>query len=168
MKLTRLNSFPAVTFTMVLLIFMCVSCQHEGIPADQMEQICFNQQVLPIFQNSCAISGCHNAQTAEGGYVFTDYSNIMKSITPGNASKSKAYKAITSQIQLMPPHNPLPMDKRILIRVWIDQGAKETDCTPGAWILNKRTVSQWVFYTYNSKSTSNVNVEQKFSENGLR
>ncbi|MGE5449000.1 MAG: c-type cytochrome domain-containing protein, partial [Bacteroidales bacterium] len=108
------------------------SCQHEGIPADQLDPVCFNQQVLPIFQNSCAISGCHSAQDGESGYVFTDYSNIMRAVSPGNSSKSKAYKVLSSSLQLMPPHNPLPMDKRTLIRVWIDQGAKETDCTTQA------------------------------------
>lgn len=132
MKILRLRWILSVTVIIVSTLFIAISCQHEGIPADQMEPVCFKQQVLPIFQNSCAISGCHNAQGGESGYVFTDYSNIMKAISPGNASKSKAYKALSSSLQLMPPHNPLPMDKRILIRVWIDQGAKETDCTTQA------------------------------------
>lgn len=132
MRVVRLRWFLSFTVIIISSLFMAVSCQHEGIPADQLAPVCFNQQVLPIFQNSCAISGCHNAQSGEGGYVFTDYSNVMKAISPGDASKSKAYKAITSSLQLMPPHNPLPSDKRILIRVWIDQGAAETDCAPQA------------------------------------
>lgn len=111
-----------------LMLSSANSCTHEGLPADQMEEICFTRQVLPIFQNSCATSGCHDATTAEEGYVFTDYANIMKSIEPGDASKSKAYKAITSHSETMPPDVPLPIDKRILIRLWIEQGAKETTC----------------------------------------
>ena len=113
------------------------SCKHDGPPADQLEEICFTGQVLPIFSTSCGIAGCHDAITAESGYVFTDYSSIMKSITPGNAEKSKAYSAITSTLGLMPPDNPLPINKRTLIRLWIEQGAKETTCvndttgTPG-------------------------------------
>lgn len=110
-------------------IFLINSCQHEGIPADQTEQICFTEQVLPIFQNSCGTSGCHDAQTGEGDYVFTDYASIMKSITPGNASKSKAYQAMISTSEIMPPDNPLPQDKRTIVRLWIEQGAKETVCT---------------------------------------
>lgn len=132
MRVFRLRWILSATVIIISSLFMAVSCKHEGIPADQLPPVCFNQQVLPIFQNSCAISGCHNAEGGESGYVFTDYSNIMKAISPGDASKSKAYKAITSSLQLMPPHNPLPSDKRILIRVWIDQGAKETDCTTQA------------------------------------
>lgn len=107
------------------------SCKHEGPAVDQMVEICFAEQVLPVFQNSCATAACHDATTAEKGYVFTDYANIMKAITPGNADKSKAYQAITSASELMPPDNPLPVDKRTLIRVWIEQGAKETTCATG-------------------------------------
>lgn len=136
MKIIRLRWVGL--FTLVFGLFMAISCQHEGIPADQLEQVCFNQQVLPIFQNSCATSGCHDTQTAESGYRFTDYSNIMKAITPGNASKSKAYKALTSSLELMPPHNPLPKDKRTLIRIWIEQGAKESDCDTQSNSLNQK------------------------------
>lgn len=112
-----------------LAIFLTNSCTHEGITADQTEPICFTEQVLPIFQNSCGTSGCHDAQTREGDYVFTDYASIMKSITPGNASKSKAYQAMISNVEIMPPNNPLPQDKRTIVRLWIEQGAKETVCT---------------------------------------
>ena len=107
---------------------MVNSCQNVGVPADQMTEICFTEQVLPIFQNSCATSGCHDSR-GEAGYVFTNYSDIMQAITPGNADKSKAYQAITSVFSLMPPSNPLSESKRTIIRLWIEQGAKETTCT---------------------------------------
>ncbi len=127
MKITRLGFYSAILLSgLGLILFLVNSCKHEGIPADQLESINFTEQVLPIFQNSCGTSGCHDGKRGESGYIFTDYSNIMKSITPGNADKSKAYQAITSTFQLMPPNNALPASKRTLIRLWIDQGAKET------------------------------------------
>lgn len=110
------------------LLLLVNSCQHEGIPADRMGTICFTEQVLPIFQNSCGTSGCHDSKTAEEGYVFTDYASIMKAITPGNADKSKAYQAMISTFEIMPTDNPLPATKRTIIRLWIEQGAKETEC----------------------------------------
>lgn len=122
----NLSAFALVG--MAILFLFNNSCKHDGIPADQMEQICFTDQVLPIFQNSCGTSGCHDAKSSESGYVFTDYASIMKSITPGNASKSKAYQAMTSTILLMPPDNALPESKRTIIRIWIEQGAKQTTC----------------------------------------
>jgi hypothetical protein len=126
-KQFRLRSAVAIA-GLTFLIFLNNSCKNEGIPADQFEPICFTEQVLPIFQNSCATSGCHDSR-GEGGYAFTSYSGIMQAIKPGNADKSKAYQAITSTFGLMPPANPLSTEKRTIIRLWIEQGALETTCT---------------------------------------
>lgn len=129
MKISK-SGFLSASLILLLgsVLFMANSCQHEGIPADQMPQVCFTEEVLPIFMNSCATSGCHDANSSEGDYNFSNYTSIMEAITPGNANKSKAYKAITSTTELMPPGNALPMNKRIIIRQWIEQGAKETTC----------------------------------------
>ena len=127
MNLKRLNFLSALVVLLLLpLFFLVSSCKHEGIPADQFPQVCFQEEILPIFQNSCAT--CHGGSRNEAGLDFSNYAGIMKAITPGNADKSKAYKAITSTFQLMPPDNALPADKRILIRLWIEQGAQETTC----------------------------------------
>lgn len=129
MKFKQLGYLLFLVALMLLpLSFLVNSCKHEGIPADQFPEVCFQKEILPIFQNSCGTTGCHGGTGGEGGYVFTDYASIMKAITPGNADKSKAYQAITSTFQLMPPDNALPADKRTLIRLWIEQGAKETTC----------------------------------------
>ncbi len=121
--------FSTVAFAslVIALLISFNSCKHEGIPADQFPEICFQDQILPIFQNSCA--SCHGGTHGDAGLDFSNYAGIMKAITPGDADKSKAYKAITSTFQIMPPNNALPEDKRILIRIWINQGAKETTCS---------------------------------------
>jgi uncharacterized membrane protein len=112
----------------ILMVFLGLnSCENTGVSADQMQEICFTEEVLPIFQNSCATSGCHDTN-GESGYSYTDYNSIMKSITPGDADNSKAYKAITSTYEIMPPGNPLSQNNRTIIRLWIEQGAKETTC----------------------------------------
>lgn len=123
MKFKRFGYFLATLFISLTSILLNSSCKHDGTPADQLPQINFTQQVLPIFQNSCATSGCHDSQTAENDYVFTDYASIMKAITPGNADKSKAYEAITSTTELMPPDNALSTGQRTTIWLWIEQGA---------------------------------------------
>ncbi|MDP2337680.1 MAG: c-type cytochrome domain-containing protein [Bacteroidota bacterium] len=131
MKIRRLGFLSAsMILGLVSVFFLVDSCSHSGVPADQMPQICFTDQVLPIFQNSCGTSGCHNGNGGESNYVFTNYASIMQAITPGNASKSKAYQAMISTFQLMPPNNALSTNKRTLIRLWIEQGAKETTCVP--------------------------------------
>ena len=113
----------------LLLPIALLSCTHNTPNAVDMPEICFESEVLPIFQTGCAISGCHDNITAEKGYIYSDYNSIMNTITAGDASKSKAFKAITSLSgESMPPDRPLSIDARILIRLWIEQGAKNTTC----------------------------------------
>src|SRR5690349_8075119 len=38
--------------------------------------LCFERDILPIFQSNCAKSGCHDAASAQDGYVFTSYQTI--------------------------------------------------------------------------------------------
>lgn len=124
----RFGNLTVLAIVSVAFVFLLNnSCKHEGIPADQMQPICFTEQVLPIFQNSCGTTGCHGGGTGHG-YNFTDYTGIMQAISAGDASKSKAYQAMTSTFQLMPPNNALPENKRTIIRLWIEQGAKQTTC----------------------------------------
>jgi uncharacterized membrane protein len=138
--------FSMLGLIILSLFFLFNSCTHEGIPADQFPEVCFQSEILPIFQNSCGTTGCHNDNRGEGGYVFTDYASIMKAITPGNADKSKAYQAITSTLQLMPPDNALPIDKRTLIRIWIEQGAKETTCNTSGNNGEVKSGTLWACY----------------------
>ena len=114
-----------------LMLFQ-TRCRHDDLNAALLDKVCFND-VAAIFSTCSATAGCHNAGGRENKYTFTDYASIMKSITPFNAQKSTAYKAITGKgfVQLMPPSGALQEKDRILIRVWIDQGASSdtTACT---------------------------------------
>jgi hypothetical protein len=69
------------------------------------------------------MNGCHS-----GGSEFslTSYDQIVRNVVPGNAMKSEIYKVISSSwgIQRMPPDQPLSIDNRSTIRLWIEQGAR--------------------------------------------
>jgi len=114
--------------SLIGLIIVFSSCTHETtLQPDLEEVVYFNTQVLPIFQNTCAVSGCHNSGTKEEGYDLSNYASIVsKGIIPGESSKSEIYKTITGKSELMPPNNPLSVEQRTLVRLWIDQGADET------------------------------------------
>ena len=113
----------------IFLYLILNSCEHDARIPENVPEICFEQEVLPIFQTGCGITGCHDAQTAEAGYIYTDYASIMKSITPYDPDKSKAYQAIVSiWDEAMPPERPLPLASRTIIRLWIEQGAQQTTC----------------------------------------
>lgn len=105
------------------------SCKHEARGLDQFEKVCFESQILPIFQTSCSLSGCHDAPGGESDYVFSTYEGIMEAISPGNPLQSEAYKSIISSGEnAMPPNQPLSRLNRTLIRIWIEQGALNESC----------------------------------------
>jgi hypothetical protein len=122
----------ALAFLIIITsISWITSCKHEA-DISNFPEMCFERDILPIFSNSCAITGCHDG-TGEG-VILTSYTNIMNTIIPYNPDKSQSYKAITSTWGegQMPPGLPISQEKRTIIRLWIEQGANETTCPPAA------------------------------------
>src|SRR5436309_2185452 len=65
--------------------------------------ICFEEEILPLFQANCAKSGCHDAASHQEGYVLDSYSHIVsKGIVPGNSKSSKLYQVLTGGEEKMP------------------------------------------------------------------
>ena len=95
-----------------------------------MDTVCFERDIFPIFRSNCGVMGCHDQESASGKYVCTDYNSIIKRVVPFNPDKSKVYNSIVGKsASLMPPGKALRENERILIRVWIGQGAENTTCT---------------------------------------
>ena len=144
MKENNLFRIPALLlFSSCAMLMVQTSCRHDGLDVTKLDKVCYDTDIARIF-SSCNATGCHSAASQKGGYSFTDYNSVMKAITPGNAQKSKAYQAITGKkfVQLMPPSGAIPEADRILLRVWIDQGADGTPCattipTTGGTAQNK-------------------------------
>lgn len=112
------------------IVVLLSSCRHEPMGVDSLETVCFETQVLPIFQTSCAISGCHGASNPEEGFDATNYNSIIRLVEPGKPLKSEVYRVITSHDkEMMPPDKPLTKEQRTLIEVWILQGAQNTNCS---------------------------------------
>jgi len=105
------------------------SCNNQPATIGDLDKVCFEAQVLPVFLNSCAIAGCHDG-TGENDYTFTSYEGILEGVKRGDASASKAYKVLTDiwSDEMMPPGQSLSLENRTIIRVWIDQGANYTVC----------------------------------------
>lgn len=108
------------------------SISAESVLDARAAPVCFEGDVLPIFQSSCAKSGCHDAASHQDGLVLDSYANIMRGegIVPGNARQSELYQAIING-SMPPKGNPkLTTDQITNIRRWINQGAKNTtNCT---------------------------------------
>lgn len=104
------------------------SCTHDAKIAD-FPEICFDRDVLPIFSINCAISGCHDGG-GESHMALDTFPDIRRTVVPFNPDASQSYKAITatSGENKMPPDQPLSLENRTIIRIWILQGAGPTVC----------------------------------------
>jgi hypothetical protein len=74
----------------------------------------FSANVMPIFQSSCAASGCHNSGSANGPGALTSYAEI-------NAAKVQIRAAVLSGA--MPKTGTLTSAQKNSIICWIDAGA---------------------------------------------
>ena len=107
------------------------SCTHVANIAT-LPEVCFEADVLPIYTNNCAMAGCHaSGGGRESRLILDNYVDISNSVTPGNPNASRSYQAIIGKggSNRMPPGQPLSLENRTLIRVWIEQGANLTTCS---------------------------------------
>jgi len=132
--------------TILTTISWITSCTHTANIAN-IPIVCFEGDVLPIYTNNCAVTGCHDG--ARGSrMVFKNYADIRASVTPGNPGNSQSYQAIISKWgNTMPPNRPISLENRTIIRLWIEQGAEQTTCpeattptgqTGGDTVITKR------------------------------
>lgn len=130
---------------------MIAACQHEkdlpqpagngngngnGNGTGTDTALCFERDILPIFISNCAKAGCHDAASAQEGFVFTSYQTITsKEFEPGDLDDTELYEKITEndpdKIMPPPPNAPLSSTQKALIRSWILRGAPNTTgCAP--------------------------------------
>lgn len=109
------------------------ACTYEEVaPTDysgDTSGICFESDILPIFQSNCTQSGCHNAVEKKHGFDLSDYEGIMEGIYPGSPDRSKAYQyMIKTGDNVMPPAPYSRLDQATLriIAQWIEEGARNT------------------------------------------
>ena len=78
--------------------------------------ISYAGQVKPIFENTCAVTGCHNATSTNKGGPFTTYALIKN-------------KALTIKQQvvngIMPKGSSLTAAQIKAIRCWVDSDAPD-------------------------------------------
>ncbi|GAB4318931.1 MAG: hypothetical protein Kow0074_08410 [Candidatus Zixiibacteriota bacterium] len=132
-------------FVVTVILSLTTGCSDDETPTGGdgngggNEDVSFATQVLPIFTATCAVSGCHNAATAQEGLVLdagNAYDNIVdiassqnpsiKRVNPGDPDNSYLVMKIegTAPGDRMPRGRPALSAAQIqLIRDWIEQGA---------------------------------------------
>ena len=142
-----------LSYTILLYIGLLLgtSCTHEPLnpidpnPIDTTgngSRVCdpdtvyFQQDVLPLIVSSCAMSGCHDAASAQDGVILTSYTSIMNTgdVKAGQPNNSKLYEVLvkTDPDKIMPPPPASLTAAQIqLIKTWIQQGAQNNSCESG-------------------------------------
>ena len=133
-----MHKFSIITTLFSGILLVIFSCKHQpedfttqaGSAGPNAAAVCFESDVLPLFQSYCAKSGCHDAISHQGDYVLDTYENIVRQgIIPGNATNSKMYQVLFENgSDKMPPtpNADLSTTQKSLIGRWINEGARKT------------------------------------------
>lgn len=149
-----LKHFVTSVLGITVLLLGLMSCQHDLIIIEQPptdgtdstdtsgntcdpDSIYFAKDVLPILATSCALSGCHDAQSHEHGVALIDYSRTISTgqVRAYNPSNSKLYRSLLENGEDKmppPPRTPLTSEQISIIKKWIEQGAQNLTCNPDA------------------------------------
>jgi mono/diheme cytochrome c family protein len=119
----------ALSATFLTIIAALTSCKKDYV--DTETAVCFQSDVLPIFQSNCAQSGCHNATDKKKGYDLTTFAGITaKGVKAGDYKNSNMYQVLVKPFgpEAMPqsPYPRLKTEQIATIALWIQQGAKNT------------------------------------------
>ncbi|MCC6723335.1 MAG: c-type cytochrome [Saprospiraceae bacterium] len=135
------------------VVLLATACTREYI--QDVNDVCFQQEVLPIFQSNCTQSGCHNSNSREAGYDLSTYEGILRGVEPGKFKQSELYSVITKTFgeSAMPPspYKRLSDEQITTIALWIDGGAKNNSCQAVVCDVTNVTLSGTVmpiFETY--------------------
>jgi hypothetical protein len=142
----------AVIFLVIAgVLSMPTSCTHQPYVLPESQRtgdptICFDRDILPIFQSNCAKGGCHDAGSGRAGYVLDSYDNIVKKgVVPGNVAASKIWESISFATgdNKMPRDAPGLSDASLYtIKRWIQTGAiKDTGGCSAFCDTNSHTYS---------------------------
>lgn len=70
-------------YLLFLIVFiLSISCRKDKVeeikPDDQecLEERSFSDDVLPVLNNNCSTSGCHNTNSQAGGYILETHQQI--------------------------------------------------------------------------------------------
>ncbi len=144
------NKIASIVILIAVAVTMLNSCRHEisdltggngngtggGNPLPTStcspDSVYFVNQIMPIISSNCTTSGCHDNITHADGVNLTTYTKILQYVVPGNATNSKLYKVViktNGDRMPPPPMPPLSLAQKALIQKWINQGAKNNNCS---------------------------------------
>jgi len=95
------------------------------------DTVYFANEIQPLLNSSCAMSGCHDAVSHKEGINLSSYLGTLKIVTRGKPSSSGLYTELlkTGNNRMPPPPMPALTSTQIgKIQKWITQGAVNNVC----------------------------------------
>jgi hypothetical protein len=126
MKNSR-NKIPAVLLG--LLIMLGGGCYYDNVifpDAGDVGEVNFSADILPLFENDCATSGCHNTGgqkpdlTPVNAYTSLTNGNYINTSTP---EESEVYLWMKGLKELPMPPSGTQATNTAKVLAWIKQGA---------------------------------------------
>lgn len=105
--------------------------QEQGQSISIPDPLDFAAHVFPILKQRCL--ECHGPELQEAEMRVDQQDSMLVEdfVVPGDAANSRLYEVLISEDDdRMPPigeHKPLPTSEIVVIKAWIDQGAKWSD-----------------------------------------
>jgi hypothetical protein len=120
-----MKKITALLFVATLALIFYACRRDKYIP-----NVCFKENIQPIFISKCANPGCHNPTDKAEGLDLTTYEGVLKAVNPGRSMLSKIWLKIRGNNPSMPPktHKPLTHKEQEYIKYWIDFGAENSSC----------------------------------------
>ncbi len=148
LTMKRLIVFPAI---MIAMTFFQMSCAHPtliDLGGQTVTENCdpdtvyFANEILPMLINNCAKSGCHNSSGDEDAKDLSSYVAVMNSgyVKAFKSNDSKIIESVTSgggEGKMPPaPNEPLSSAQVSSLETWINQGARNNECSGGCDTTN--------------------------------
>jgi len=110
-----------------LIFSLAVSCKYDEVlpfNPDPGVPVLFSQDIIPIFENNCNSSGCHNGTQAPTLLSAVAYDNLISGgyINTEVPDQSKLYLWMTEALGPMPPLGTNAPNNATVLE-WIKQGA---------------------------------------------
>jgi len=129
----------AAGFLLGLLCALAIAgCKDENNPVDgdspsnivfPASGVSYGQHVQPLFNQTCALTGCHGDGAQQSSLRLTSYDNLMYGgqlvIIRGNPEQSALVMRIEGRLGARMPLDRRPLNQNQItgIRAWIGEGA---------------------------------------------
>ncbi len=142
MKTYRLHLINIFIFKFIAIFVLIISCEHADPVEPDQQNATFSSIQSTIFNQNCAISGCHLGGSAPLGLELSEanaYGNLVNvpsqgvpsllRVEPNEPDSSYLVRKLEGGpnivgAQMPRGRAPLSQDEIDLIRQWIDDGAK--------------------------------------------